>query len=82
MPLVYSPFFLEHRTNPEVLTAERPSPRAADGAGAGKDGAGTQDVILEQDGVHYINRSVMTPDRKMIKNLDQDFLSLVDSVLK
>jgi hypothetical protein len=81
MPLVYSPFLIEHRINPQVLTAER-GPSSGTAGAAGKGDAGTRDVILEQDGVHYVNRSVMTPDRKTIKNLDQDFLSLVDSVLK
>jgi hypothetical protein len=83
MPLVYSPFFIEYRRNPEVLTAgHAPPPRAADRTGAGKDGAGAREVILEQGGVHYINRGVMAPDRETIKKLDQDFLHLVDSVLK
>ncbi|MDR1618181.1 MAG: hypothetical protein LBS06_03930 [Treponema sp.] len=57
------------------MTAERPSPRTADDAG-------TREVILEQDGVHYINRRAMTPDRETIKKLDRDFLNLVNSVLK
>jgi hypothetical protein len=81
MPLVYPPFLLEHRATPEVLTVER-GPASETAGGTGKDGAGAQDVILEQDGIHYVNHSVMTPDRKTIKNLDQDFLNLVDSVLK
>ncbi|MDR2158980.1 MAG: hypothetical protein LBP23_02810 [Treponema sp.] len=55
---------------------------AAEGVppGTGKDGAGN--VILEQDGVHYIDRRIMTPDRETVKKLDQDFLGLVNSVLK
>ena len=49
---------------------------------AGVKGGVTGDIILEQDGVHYIDRRVMTPDRETVKKLDQDFLSLVNSVLK
>jgi hypothetical protein len=72
MSLVYPPFLLEDRTNPELLSAGVP----------GSSGGEKQDVILERDGVHYIDRGAMTPDKKTIKNLDQDFLRLVDSVLK
>jgi hypothetical protein len=90
IPLVYFPFLLEDRTNPEVLTAEQaPETRTGKG-GAGSGATGAKNgvagdagaVILERDGVHYIDRRVMTPDRETVKKLDQDFLGLVNSVLK
>jgi hypothetical protein len=39
------------------------------------------EVIEEKDGVHYINKNVLTPDKPELEALDPEFRDLVDSVL-
>jgi hypothetical protein len=39
-------------------------------------------VILERDGIHYINNQVLNPDKDTEKTLDHKFLNLVESVMK
>ena len=40
------------------------------------------EIIESQDGLPVINKSVLSPDQKTIESLNQDFKSLVDSVLR
>jgi hypothetical protein len=40
-----------------------------------------EEVILERDGIHYINSRFMDPGAETKKNLDQKFLDLIDSVI-
>jgi hypothetical protein len=40
-----------------------------------------KEVILERDGIHYIDNQVLNPDGETVKALDQKFLDLVDSVI-
>jgi hypothetical protein len=40
------------------------------------------EVILERNGLHFINNRVFNPDRETEKNLDSDFKKLVNSVIR
>jgi hypothetical protein len=40
------------------------------------------EVILERNGLHFINNRVLSPDRETEKNLDPEFRKLVDSVVE
>ncbi|MDR1318269.1 MAG: hypothetical protein LBJ90_01475 [Treponema sp.] len=40
------------------------------------------EVVLERNGIHFINNRVFSPDKETEKNLDPDFRKLVDSVIK
>jgi hypothetical protein len=42
---------------------------------------GLNDVILEQDGINFINQDAFSANENLEKNLDKDFKKLVDSVL-
>jgi hypothetical protein len=39
------------------------------------------EVILERDGIHFINSRVLNPDRETKKTLDRTFLNLVESLI-
>jgi hypothetical protein len=43
--------------------------------------APAEEVILERDGIHYINSRFMDPGEEAEKNLDKKFLDLIDSVV-
>jgi hypothetical protein len=81
LSLINRPFLIQANHEPELLQAvsgddSAPPPSAE--PEAPEEGAG--DVILEQDGVNYINPSVFMPDRKTEESLDRDFQNLVDSL--
>jgi hypothetical protein len=38
-------------------------------------------VVTERDGVIYINKSILNPDRETLKGLDRNFKNLIDSIL-
>jgi hypothetical protein len=79
MPIVYKPFGVEINRAPEVLTA----PEGED-APVLEDLPEelTEEIILEQDGVHYINSQALKADTDTEKALDLEFLNLVESVTK
>jgi hypothetical protein len=80
MPLVYKPFQTSIAGDPEMLPVliEEAVPageetRLIDTA---------EEVIMEQDGIPYVNNQAIIPGRKTAKTLDQKFLTLVDSLIK
>jgi hypothetical protein len=80
--LLYHPFQTEMADEVEVLE----SPDDGDAEEALPDleippDSGEEEYILERDGVSYINESLLSPDRKILEKLDQDFQDLIDSVL-
>jgi hypothetical protein len=83
MPIIYEPFHAKTNQDPEILTAmeeadlpltpppaEEPEDRPAD------------EVILERNGIHYINNRMLNPDKDTEKALNPKFLNLVESVIK
>jgi xanthine dehydrogenase molybdopterin-binding subunit B len=79
MPVIYKPFYSESIQDPEVLTALP----AEDVPGAETLSEEVEDeIILERDGIHYINNQVLHPDEDTEKALDPKFLDLVESVIK
>jgi hypothetical protein len=49
-------------------------------AASGNKTLAIQEVILERNGLHFINANMLKPDRKTQAALDRDFRELVDSV--
>ena len=39
------------------------------------------EVILERDGIHYVNSRALNPDKETKKTLDHNFLNLVESLI-
>jgi hypothetical protein len=80
-----SPFLFESVREPEYL---KPSVDAYELSAPEKPEASFQEespiseVILERNGIHFINNHVFNPDKETEKNLDSDFRKLVDSVIK
>jgi hypothetical protein len=75
---MYKLFQMEPRRDPEVLLP----PEDDEGpAAAAPDAEPEDDVILEQDGIHVINKRVLNPDTEIQKNLDPKFLDLVESII-
>ncbi|MDR0624073.1 MAG: hypothetical protein LBG10_06540 [Treponema sp.] len=79
MPIIYEPFRIEINREPEILSAlededlgfsETPMENPA------------ELVILERNGIHYINNRALHPDEDTEKSLNPKFLSLVESVIK
>jgi hypothetical protein len=60
---------------PDEDFAEAPAETAAAA------GSGGSELILERNGVHYINGSAFTPDQGVTENLDPNFRDLVNSVI-
>jgi hypothetical protein len=75
MSIIYEPFHIEAKQEPDILS---PIEEAADEAVDEL----TDEVILDRDGIHYINSRVLNPDKDTEKTLDPKFLDLVDSVMK
>ncbi|MDR2258007.1 MAG: hypothetical protein LBE14_02535 [Treponema sp.] len=80
---MYEPFRVEINQDPEILTAledaEIPPVETSPWKPEGEPAEG---VILERDGVHYINHRVLNPDEDTEKILNPQFLNLVESVMK
>jgi hypothetical protein len=84
---MYKPFHAETNRNPEILTAAEevgippappPDREPADGPADSPGG----EVILERNGIHYINNRMLNPDKDTEKTLNPKFLNLVESVIK
>jgi hypothetical protein len=73
----------------ETLTGEHPAetpgtakkPQRPAPATENENGT-SENVILEREGVHYIDNSVFDPNKETENNLDPEFKKLVDSVIK
>jgi hypothetical protein len=88
IPAVYTPFQTAITGDPEILQAlddndgfpagESPAENRTDAADPADDMP--EEVILERDGIHYINSRFFNPQGETAKNLDQKFLDLVESV--
>jgi hypothetical protein len=78
MPVIYKPFGVEINRAPEILTAleEEDIPVLEDISGEPAD-----EIILERNGIHYINGQALKADADTGKALDRKFLNLVDSVM-
>jgi hypothetical protein len=85
MAVLYKPFSIETGQSPGTLPLEAPS-----GGGSilvdidpppPADTAPPDEVILERDGIHYINSRFMHPGEETEKTLDKKFLDLIDSVI-
>jgi hypothetical protein len=78
IPAIYEPFRVEINGDPEILPAfedgDIPLPEAP--------GSPADAVILERNGIHYINNRALNPDKDTEKTLNPKFLSLVESVIK
>jgi hypothetical protein len=83
MSIVYKPFHAGTTRNPELLAAMKKADKTdiPPPAGEPEDGP-AGGVILEQNGIHYINNLMLNPDKDTEKNLDPKFLNLVESVMK
>ncbi|MDR2476971.1 MAG: hypothetical protein LBD18_04190 [Treponema sp.] len=75
--IIPQPFLLSSSTEPELLPAAE-----------GKEveiqpliGDLSMDIITEQNGVHYINANAFNPDKKTEEKLDNNFRTLVESVV-
>ncbi|GHV90102.1 hypothetical protein AGMMS50268_06050 [Spirochaetia bacterium] len=84
--ILYRPFLFAANKNPEILKALDDEPATVSGPAAVKPPVhktAPEDiaVILERNGIHFINSSILKPGRDMEKNLDSEFKKLVDSVL-
>jgi hypothetical protein len=77
MPIIHEPFHFEAAQNPEILQALGNDEFS--GGEAPEDPA--EEVILEQNGIHYVNRRVLSPDQNTEKALDPQFLGLVESLI-
>jgi hypothetical protein len=64
-----------------ALEAEQEPEAAALETGEAPEEAGADGVIVERDGVLYINESVRNPGRKNRKGLDRNFKNLIDAIL-
>jgi hypothetical protein len=93
MPIFYKPFSIETGRAPGALPLDAPTggeslfvdidpPDAAPANGNSADTDPPEQVILERDGIHYINSRFINPGEETKKNLDKKFLDLVDSVIK
>ncbi|MDR2618006.1 MAG: hypothetical protein LBC62_03960 [Treponema sp.] len=79
MPVVYKPFqigntdleILEPLQDDEIAIEEIPTEPEAD----------ENQVIEEREGVHYINKTALNISAETIKDLNQDFKDLVDSII-
>jgi hypothetical protein len=75
---MYEPFYFGTTQEPELLWA-------LEGEGTAEQESAPEtpakEVILERDGIHYINNRALEPDGETVKTLDQKFLDLVDSVI-
>jgi hypothetical protein len=80
MPIMYEPFHAEINQEPEILTAFEEADIPITETSSGEHPA--EAVILERDGIHYINNRALNPDKDAEKNLDTKFLNLVESVMK
>jgi hypothetical protein len=78
-----SPFLFEAAREPEYLkpsVGEVSVPKKP--VSSSREETPISEVILERNGVHFINNRVFNPDKETEKNLDSDFRKLVDSVIK
>jgi hypothetical protein len=69
---------------PENVEAGEPeTEQAAKTAEAGGTKTEQEDggVVTERDGVIYVNKSVLSPDKETLKGLDKNFKNLIDSIL-
>jgi hypothetical protein len=78
MPVIHKPFHFGTEQEPEILRVFEEG--AAEYAPAPD--TPVKEVILERDGIHYIDNRALKPDGETVKALDQKFLDLVDSVIK
>ncbi|MDR1566327.1 MAG: hypothetical protein LBS48_03460 [Treponema sp.] len=80
IPVVYKPFQMGN-TNLEIL-----EPLPDDGIAIeeipGEPEVAEYPVIEEREGVHYINKTVLNISAETIKDLNQDFKDLVDSIIE
>jgi hypothetical protein len=80
MPLVHKLFQTGIAEDPEILPV-----LIEDTAPGGEEPHlidAAEEVILEQDGIPYVNSQALSPGGKAAKALDQKFLNLVDSLVK
>jgi hypothetical protein len=70
---------METRQDPEILSA--PAEAAVPRSGEPADEL-SGEVILERNGIHYINNRMFFPDKDTEKTLDHKFVNLVESVIK
>jgi hypothetical protein len=80
MPIMYKPFRIETNQEPEILTAFEEADIPVTETASGEPPADL--VILERDGIHYINNRVLNPDKDTEKALNPNFLNLVKSLIK
>jgi hypothetical protein len=71
MSLIYKPFLIEDKSSPQSLELAAPSAEV-----------NAPGIIEEREGVHYINREILSPNPEIEKTLDPDLKTLVDSVIK
>jgi hypothetical protein len=79
---VYTPFLYEETGEPEVLNILEDESPVDDIADVEELSDTAEEIILEKNGIHFINSNVLSPDRETEKNLDAEFRKLVDSVIK
>lgn len=80
-PLIYQPFQTEMVNEIEVLQVSDDDESLPDLEIPQDSDENEDEFILERDGVNYINESLLSPDKKTLEKLDQDFQDLIDSVL-
>jgi hypothetical protein len=79
LAVLYKPFYLETNTDPEILeTLEKDQAPERETAPEEP----PHEVILEQDGIHLINKQILSPGTAARKTLDPEFLNLVESVIR
>jgi hypothetical protein len=72
---------LDASSGGESLVVDIDLPNAAPTNGEPADAYPPEEVILERDGIYYINSRFMNPGEETEKNLDQKFFDLIDSVI-
>jgi hypothetical protein len=71
MSLIYRPFLIEDKTNPQPLElAEADSEDKA------------PEIIEEREGIPYINKEALNPGPETEEALDRELKTLIDSVIK
>jgi hypothetical protein len=79
LAILYKPFYLETNTDPETL---EPLGENTPPGGEIPPEEPRHEVIMERDGIHFINHRLLSPETAARETLDPDFLDLVESVIK
>jgi hypothetical protein len=84
LSLVYKPFLTDSFSDPQDLEGLPDDIEEEPPSNSPEQDTSIQDtnIIEEHEGLHYINKEILSPGFETEKDLNPDFKNLVDSIIK